>query len=334
MSQSFYAFVAASLVVLSAPRALAQLSGSQSTTAQSSAQDEAAERFERGVELYDDGALEAALVEFERAHSLTLDYRVLYNIARVQTERHRYVEAIGQYERYLAEGGHGIQDDRREEVKRELETLKRRVAELYVESNVSGAELLIDDVSVGTLPLLGPVLINPGSSRIRLEKFGYAPASQDIKVAGGDKPRLILNLSKADGVGAPASQRTGDVTSPPSRAPSRRNLAPFWVSAGTTLALGATAGTFGVLVLSNRNHLDDEYDAYPVDRNRVDELQEQGRLYAILADAFTAGAIVGAGISAYFLIKPPKSKRSTMRDGLSDLRLTPTAGGASFSGRF
>src|SRR5688572_22988168 len=81
--------------------------------AQVSPQATAAEHFERGIELYQEGSLDAALVEFERAYESVPDYRVLYNLAQVQTQRGEYVEAIVLFERYLREGGAGIDTERR-----------------------------------------------------------------------------------------------------------------------------------------------------------------------------------------------------------------------------
>src|SRR5262245_55283292 len=70
--------------------------------------DEARERFGRGVQLFHEGSLEAALAEFQKAHQLAPNYRLHYNIAQVQYELHNFVEALRSFWKYLAQGGSEI----------------------------------------------------------------------------------------------------------------------------------------------------------------------------------------------------------------------------------
>src|SRR5687767_10373630 len=44
--------------------------------------------FRRGVDLYEERNYDGALAEFSRAHELVPNYRVLYNLAQTQVERH------------------------------------------------------------------------------------------------------------------------------------------------------------------------------------------------------------------------------------------------------
>src|SRR5688572_21286235 len=57
------------------------------------AKQEARERFNQGLALFEDGDYGLALIEFERAYAVVPDYRVLYNIAQVNIQLGRYAKA-------------------------------------------------------------------------------------------------------------------------------------------------------------------------------------------------------------------------------------------------
>src|SRR5688572_2788380 len=67
--------------------------------------DEAAERFERGLTLFDEHDYAASLAEFRRAYVLKPTYKLRYNVGRVCLELRDYVCALEQFEAYLSEGG-------------------------------------------------------------------------------------------------------------------------------------------------------------------------------------------------------------------------------------
>ena len=75
---------------LSAPLAYAQ--GSAPSKAQI---DEARQRRDRGLKLYEDGAWDAALSEFQRAYDLAPTYKLLYNLALAHRQLNDYAAAVG-----------------------------------------------------------------------------------------------------------------------------------------------------------------------------------------------------------------------------------------------
>jgi tetratricopeptide (TPR) repeat protein len=291
---------------------------------------EAASRFERGVELYNDGALDGAMIEFERAYELVSDYRVLYNIARVHVEQNHYVEGIQAYERYLKDGGSEIPEARRTQIEATLEKLRGRIANVWVQSNVAGAELFLNGKAIGTLPLSRPIPMNPGTCELRLEKPGYQPARQTLKVAGGDTPRLTLQLKVVPAVAGPGN--TTERVSGPPRYSLSSNYTPFWLSLSAAALLGGGAGTFGYLASKRHDDLDAAFNDFPVDRNRVDTLRQDGKTFAIVSDALTAGAIISAGLGIYFLVDPPKSHGPVVDSAGLDFDISWNR--AALSGRF
>lgn len=317
--------MAAAVVATSA----ACLAWSNPGHAQVSPQATAAEHFERGIELYQEGSLDAALVEFERAYESVPDYRVLYNLAQVQTQRGEYVEAIVLFERYLREGGAGIDTERRAEVEQDLAKLNGRVARLWVESNADGAELFINGKLVGLLPLTQPVLINSGVCDIRINKPGFEPRLHQVKVAGGERPRVSLPLTSLAVTPVVPAQRTQTARTRTEEV----SYTPFWVSFGVTAALGGASAGLGYWALQRRNDMDDELSKLPANRNLVEARANDVERFSLWADVCGAAAVLAGGTALYFLISPSKS--TTDEDAVvSSLELRTNGSSAVLSGAF
>lgn len=293
----------------------------------------AAEHFERGLDLYREGTLDAALVEFERAYEAVPDFRVLYNLGQIQSQRGEYVESIDYFERYLRTGGESVPAARRTEVERYLATLNGRVAKLWVESNIEGAELFVNGKLVGQLPLERPVPINSGVCEVRIVKQGYETRTHQLKAAGGEQPRLSLPLTSIVPTGAVSTDLLGERTSSPPSVEMKPNYTPFWISAAATVALGGAAGAFGYLAFDAKDKMDDELDRFPANRDVVEQLSSDTQQYALLGDIFGAAAVVAAGSAVYFLVSPPKS-RSSEQPIVSSLTLRTAGTSAVLSGHF
>lgn len=282
---------------------------------------EARLHFDRGVELYREGSLDAALAEFERSNQLAPNYKILYNLAQVQAERHEYVAAIKLLNEYLRRGGSDVPPDRRQAATDDIEKLRQRTSSLSVTVSVSGAELFVNDVSVGRAPLPEPVLVNVGSCRVRAEKAGYVTKTQTLQVAGAEQLQVDIVLTAAPQL----AQRQTTVTT--------HSMTPFWISLGATVVLGGTTAVVGALALGANHDLDQELNHFPAQRDSVDSARHKVKTMAALTDGFGAATLLGAGTAIYFLLAPPESTEVVRTSGVH-ARLSPTPTGASLSGTF
>jgi tetratricopeptide (TPR) repeat protein len=288
--------------------------------------------FDRGVELYSEGSLDAALVEFERAYELVPSYKLLYNLAQIQAERHEYTAATSLFERYLADGGAEISATRQAETKAELEKLRERTARLWVESDVEGAELFVNDVLVAKLPLAQAVAINPGVSRIRLEKEGHRPVTRELKVTGGDAPRLTMPLLQfVDDAGPSATAQRADARTQP-------DYRPVWIASAATVALGGAALTFALMARATDRELDRELSFFQPNAQQLADDRAKLKTFAGLTDGFAVATALGAGVAIYFLVAPPRIPRSSapsLRDTFAkSLRVVPSGRGLGLHGTF
>jgi hypothetical protein len=305
----------ASLLVLAASLAFGSTASAQTKPAAATAGGEAEvgearARFGRGVELYKEGSFDAALAEFNKAYEIAPNYRVLYNIAQVQRERHDFVSALRMFQQYMDQGGAEITAERRDQVTKEIAALHGRVAELQVQSDVDGAELFVDGVSIGVLPLGEPALVSAGVRQIELRKAGYLSSSRTLTIAGGETVRPVFTLERSSSEAPVAAPSPTDLTT--SAEPVRhRSKAPMWISLAATGLFTGGAITFGVLTKKANDKLDTQLNTFPASVSDIDDARSAVKRDALLTDGLAAAAIVSGGFFLYFAISGNDSSSTT-----------------------
>ncbi len=275
---------------------------------------QARQHFARGVELYRGGAYDASLAAFTRAYELAPTYRILYNLAQVQAQRQDYVQALELFARYLREaaaapGEARIPDARVSEVEAEMTELKRRVAELRIETNVEGGTLIVNETRVAELPLRSPLLLNAGIHRVRVEKAGHIPVTRIVTVAGGEAPVVSFELEREsfpidlNAIPAPhgVPSKTGREAppAPPENVAVKVGLITTGILAGFTAACA-------VMTYRQSGELDRRLSDYPDGIAGIESARSRLRTLAVLTDAFGLASVVSAGVTTYFHFAPPK----------------------------
>jgi hypothetical protein len=266
--------------------------------------DTARGHFRRGVELYRAGVHDAALAEFTRAYEAAPHPRILYNIAQIHVQRRDYAEALTFFRRYLEEGAAEIPEQRVIEVDATVQELLGLVASLVVQVNVDDAQLFVDGTLVTSLPSAGPLLINAGVRRLRVEKHGHRPFAFTATAAGGDELKFAIEL-EADPRPPLASRFEG---APPvvlhSVSEGGLDRTPFWVGVAVTGGLAAVTTTLGLLTYRANRDLEHELRRYPADRGGVKEARAQVRDLALATDVVGLSTIAAAVVTAVVYTSP------------------------------
>jgi tetratricopeptide (TPR) repeat protein len=306
--------------------------GAAAEEAPSGVSSEAMVHFERGVELYRESNLDAALAEFVRANELSPSYHLLYNMAQVQAERHDYVHAVELLDAYLEQGGEQVPTARRAQVEEELARLQQRIATLWVSVDVDKGTLWVNDEVVATLPLKEPVLLNAGIARIRIEAAGRKTFVKEIGIAGGDKPRLSLSLESLPDT-APASPRDAELES------GRSPLVSVGLVVGALGIAGIGVGAgFGVSVLDQSDTARQLCDGNLCTSERGVDAAKTAATHATIATiGFTAGsALLATGVMLWILGAQNSPENAERVD--AGLRVAPLAGssdlGMALSGKW
>lgn len=159
--------------------------------------DDARAHYERGIELFDEAHFEAALAEFEAAYAITPRPVLLFNIGQIHARLGHAVEAADALERYLREAGDGITPERRALAEEELAGQTARIGHVEVVVPVADALISIDERSRGHAPLTAPVPVSVGEHRVVVTAEGYLPWSETLRIAGGERRTLAVELVRA-----------------------------------------------------------------------------------------------------------------------------------------
>ena len=298
----------------------------------------AAVRFQRAVELYREGSYEGALAEFSKAYQISPSYLVLYNIAQTQYALHDFVGAYKALMQYMAEGGADIPADRRVQVDDMTVKLVGRIAHLQISTNVTNADIRVDNVSVGTSPLPGPVPVNVGTHRVSASKAGSPEAVRVLTVAGKENVKVELQI---DVLTVASAQLAPSAVSPPASfivkpqvhsEPSRTGLI---VSLSTTAVLAVATGVSGYLALGAQKKLNDQVNLYPNTKVNIEDARTKSKNYGYVTDALGGATLISGGVALYFALSnrgdsPTQKSRKTNKS----IALIPTIGGMVLEGGF
>jgi hypothetical protein len=280
---------------------LAQAGGGNDERAQ-----EARARYERGMQLYNEGASEGALVEFERAYQLAPSYKLLYNIALIRLQLNDYAQALKAFQEYLAEGGTEIASVRRSEVERHLASLRAKVGRIELVSSARGADVLVDDVVVGRIPLAELLVLNPGRRRITLSRGGLSSTTV-VTVAGQDYLKLEMSLD---------SSRPQPSVAAPVAVGMSPNRAPVYAAWTITGALAAATTVVGILTLGAMSDLDDERVRVPTSRAHLDHAESKMMGLALATDILAGATAIAGATALYFTLSKPSTEASSREAGM------------------
>ncbi|MCA9641564.1 MAG: PEGA domain-containing protein [Myxococcales bacterium] len=155
------------------------------------ARTEARERFDRGLRLTDQGDVEGALAEFQRAYALVPHPRVLYNIGLVQASAGRMVEAFDALETVLKDPT-GLGPEQLEHARSMRERVLARIAYIRVEVNADDAEVELAGESHKLTSK--PLRVTSGRHFLTVSAPGRGAQRVSLSVAGGETRVVKVTL--------------------------------------------------------------------------------------------------------------------------------------------
>lgn len=203
---------------------------------------------------------------------------------------------------------------------------------------MTDADIRIDDVSVGTSPLPGPVSVNVGTRRVSASKAGSPEAVRVLTVAGKETVKVELQIDVPTVTSAKLPPSAGLpsaalVAKPQAQgAPSRTGLI---LSFTTTAALAVGTGVCGYLALGAQKQLNDQINTYPNTSKNIEDARTKSKNYGYLTDALGGATLISGGVALYFALThsgDSPTKKSTKTN--KPIALTPTLGGVVVEGGF
>jgi tetratricopeptide (TPR) repeat protein len=280
----------------------------------------AREHYARGEALFDRGDYISALGEFRQAYRASPHPVALKSQAECQLRIGDARAAVDLYEQYLREQPDAA--DRRE-VEDRIRQLRSRPGRLDVTSSPAGARVVVDgNPAPGTTPL--SVDLAPGVHLVGLELDGHEVVWRRIGVEYASETALDETLVPL----AAEAPRPGRVDEP--RGARLRLTTPFWVMVGLGSAALVAGAISGSVSLAHQSEFREAVDGGR-DRDELEQLSEQGRLEALVADV-AFGVAAAAGIAAIVLLLVESFGHQTANDPV----VAPLTGGsgASLTARF
>jgi hypothetical protein len=203
---------------------------------------------------------------------------------------------------------------------------------------VAGADIRVDDVSVGTSPLLGLIAVNVGTRKVSAFKEGSPEAVRVITVAGTESLKINLRIDEPIARAAPPITRGGPTSVPvivKTQGPTEPSRMPLIVSLSATAAFAVATGVFGYLALDAQTNLTNQVNTYPNTRDQIENARSKSRNYAYIADAFGAATVVSGGVALYLALTHWGDwSRSKPRKMNKAIVIAPTVGGMVMEGSF
>jgi hypothetical protein len=270
---------------------------------------EARMHFAAGVALLQDPKApryEEAYREFKAAYAASPSYKILGNLGLCAMKIERDAEAIAAYATYLKEAGADLTTAEREQIRRDLLTLRAGVVSVTVESDPPGATIV--DVRV---PVQGSDITNSygqiykpavlglrrGHHVLTAHMPGYPDQPWEFEASDATPPFHAFVM-----VPPPRYEGNANKESSVPVVEHRGGIAPL-VTGGLSVALALGGTYFGIQAL--RKH--DEYDVLNngLHVTQADDVRSRGLTLNVITDAMFGAAIVSAGVTAYLVLRLP-----------------------------
>ena len=222
----------------------------------------------QGVELRKTGHDAEALDVFKRAYALQPMARQRAQIGLAEQALGVWVRAE---EDLMAAGGE--RDDgwlirNAAALDDALETVRVHLAAVQIQTNVAGAQLWIDGLPRGSLPLLKPLRVVAGKQTIEVRAAGYEPVIQSVQMPPGSEFDETISLHPVEPSMVPAQVevptapmlglRTPPRRSSPSDASADLKQTLAWAFLGGGLAVVAAGAALQVAAATNASTYDDD----------------------------------------------------------------------------
>jgi hypothetical protein len=279
---------------------------------------EATGHFRRAVDLYNETDFTAALVEFKRAYAIAPNVNLLYNIGQTEYQLQLYADALTAFEQYVREGGTA----HKAEVESAIGVLRSRVGRVRVVTDVIGADVQIDDRSVGKSPLVDAVMVGIGRRKVTIAAPDRVPVTKWIDIASGDEATVTLPVGSKPEPPPPIDRQLPVTPRPVEDASQSHVPVGAWVLTG---ALAAGTAVTGALALSTESQLNAARDAFPGNAHDLSQKATTTKTFAISADLLGVATVVVGGLSLYWTLS---------RSSSTETRAAITPAGATVTGSF
>ena len=160
--------------------------------------DQADALFKKGLAAYDKGDFQEASTSWQAAWALKQTFDIAGNLGLVELKLGKFRDAAEHLDYAVKHFPPTEAQARRAGIQAKFAEARAQIGGLQITSVTAGADVLVDQVRVGTTPLGGEIFVLPGTHTIELVHRDYKPASQTIQVEKGSTKIVALTLEMAE----------------------------------------------------------------------------------------------------------------------------------------
>ncbi len=279
--------------------------------------------YEAGRILYSDGDYAGAALKWEVAYKASNDARLLWNIAAARKAERKYAEVERLVKQYLAEGRE-LSDGDRAEAQQLLGTIQSFVADLTVQVNEAGAQVIVDGVAVAQTPMTTPLRVDIGQHLIVVAKQGFERAEVKQQVTGNTTVPIRLVPEVHEGRLRVISPADATVTIDGKRVTSGtwEGVLPSGVHRVEVNAPGKLPYSTDAQITDNQNEVLrvalQDADPFANGARPPDMERESESSSTWLWVTLGVLALAGAGAGAYLYLQPKDQKPAPAQEGTLD----------------
>lgn len=146
---------------------------------------EARQRYQRGIDLFEERNYDAAMAEFLRAYELTRNPAVLFNISATHELTGHFVEALDAMLDYERRAPPATVQQRRADVDAALGRLRSRIGTIVIRFEAAGLDVRIDGLQRPPSSGNTEIRVAAGRHRVSLAAPHYQPREAEFDVSGG-----------------------------------------------------------------------------------------------------------------------------------------------------
>ena len=310
---------------------------------------QARQLFQTGVTDYEAGHYNEALAEFQEAYRRKPHPLVLVNIANCYDKLNKPVEALEQFEAFLATAEGTPQQ--RQEIRGAIAELQKKIGRLLIRAVAPAhTRVQLDDLETRTVGQ--PILLRVGEHRVVASAEGYETAVQTVEIRPQETTEIGIELRVLPPPPPPVALTPPAPLPPPAAAPplqpapartSQHTLAAGASIAGTaTFVLGISAVVTGQLALAANREFEDNLSAVRnmslTERQRAGAWQSgvdaanRANTLAAVTDVLLGLTLVSGGLTTYFYLAEHERDEAAARPRIS-AQLGPGGGRLVLQGR-
>jgi hypothetical protein len=168
--------------------------------AAATSEERAALLYEEGNKFYDEGKYKEAEAKYQAAWDMARSFDIAGNLGNVEMMIGQPREAAEHLAYALKIFPLGGAPEKRKFLQGRLADAKKQIGTLRISVNMAGAEVFVDEKSIGKSPIETDVFVDPGD-RIVVARYGEKTTEQTVVVAKGSAADVPLTIETGPNMG-------------------------------------------------------------------------------------------------------------------------------------